>query len=323
MRVHAIIFPGQGSQSVGMGRDLAAAFAPAREVFGEVDEVLKQKLSKLMFEGPAEDLILTENAQPALMAMSMAVLRVLEREGGFRLEDKATLVAGHSLGEYTALAAAGTFTLADAARLLRRRGEAMQRAVPAGAGAMAALLGAELPQAQSICAEAAVLRHEDGSEERQVVEAANDNGGGQIVISGDLAAVERAIALAKERGVRRAMKLPVSAPFHCKLMAPAARVMRDALERTEMRPPVVPVVANVTAERATDPDELRSLLVQQVTGLVRWRECMLAAMAVGIDSFVELGAGKVLSGLAKRIDPDLATMSAGTPSEIEALLKSI
>lgn len=323
MRVHAFMFPGQGSQAVGMGRDLAAAFVPAREVFQEVDEVLKQRLSKLMFEGPAEHLTLTENAQPALMATSMAVLRTLEREGGFALEDKATLVLGHSLGEYTALAAAGTFTLADAARLLRRRGEAMQGAVPPGAGAMAALLGVDLPQTQAICADAAVLRREDGSEERQVVEAANDNGGGQVVISGDRAAVERAVGLAKERGVRRAMLLPVSAPFHCRLMAPAARVMQDALGETEMLPPAVPVVANVSAERATDPDDIRKLLVQQVTGTVRWRECMLAAMAVGIDSFVELGAGKVLSGLAKRINPDIAVMSAGTPSEIEALLKTI
>ncbi len=323
MPVHAFIFPGQGSQAVGMGRDLAAAFAAAREVFGEVDEVLKQKLSKLMFEGPAEQLTLTENTQPALMAMSLAVLRVVEHEGGFRLADKAVLVAGHSLGEYSALAAAGSLTVAATAGLLRRRGTAMQEAVPAGEGAMAALLGAELEQVRSICADAAVLRHEDGREERQVVEAANDNGGGQVVISGDRAAVERAMALAKERGVRRAMLLPVSAPFHCSLMQPAADAMRDALGQADLHAPSVPVVANVTAERATDPAEIRDLLVRQVTGLVRWRESMLACAAMGVDSFVELGAGKVLAGLARRIDPDVSAMSAGTPAEIEAVLKAL
>ena len=321
MPVHAFIFPGQGSQATGMGRDLAAAFAPAREVFGEVDEVLKQKLSKLMFEGPAEALTLTENTQPALMAMSMAVLRVLEHEGGFRLVDKAVLVAGHSLGEYSALAAAGSLTLSEAALLLRRRGTAMQDAVAPGEGAMAALLGVELEQAQTICTDAAVLVHEDGTEERQVVEAANDNGGGQVVISGHRAAVERAVELAKARGVRRAMLLPVSAPFHCALMAPAADVMADALERATLRPLEVPVVANVTAERATDPDEIRGLLVRQVTSTVRWRESILACTAMGVDSFLELGAGKVLSGLVRRISPESAAASAGTPSEIEAMLK--
>jgi [acyl-carrier-protein] S-malonyltransferase len=323
MPVHAFIFPGQGSQVVGMGRDLAAAFAPAREVFGEVDEVLKQKLSKLMFEGPAETLTLTENTQPALMAMSLAALRVLESEGGFRLADKAVLVAGHSLGEYSALAAAGSLTLADTARLLRQRGAAMQDAVPAGEGAMAALLGVELKQAEAICADAAVLVHEDGREERQVVEAANDNGGGQVVISGHRAAVERAVELAKTRGVRRAMLLPVSAPFHCALMAPAADVMRDALGQVAMQIPNVPVVANVTAERATDPDEIRALLVRQVTETVRWRECILACTAMGVDSFLELGAGKVLSGLVRRISPDSTAASAGTPAEIEAMLRTL
>ena len=323
MPVHAFIFPGQGSQVVGMGRDLAAAFAPAREVFGEVDEVLKQKLSKLMFEGPAETLTLTENTQPALMAMSLATLRVLESEGGFRLADKAVLVAGHSLGEYSALAAAGSLTLADTARLLRQRGAAMQDAVPAGEGAMAALLGVELKQAEAICADAAVLVHEDGREERPVVEAANDNGGGQVVISGHRAAVERAVELAKTRGVRRAMLLPVSAPFHCALMAPAADVMRDALGQVAMQIPNVPVVANVTAERATDPDEIRALLVRQVTETVRWRECILACTAMGVDSFLELGAGKVLSGLVRRISPDSTAASAGTPAEIEAMLRTL
>ncbi|MGI4953601.1 MAG: ACP S-malonyltransferase [Janthinobacterium lividum] len=323
MPVHAFIFPGQGSQSVGMGRDLAAAFAPAREVFGEVDEILKQKLSKLMFEGPGETLTLTENTQPALMAMSMAVLRVIESEGGFRLEDKAVLVAGHSLGEYSALAAAGSFGVAEAARLLRLRGQAMQAAVPAGDGAMAALLGVDVEQAAAVCADAALLTREDGTTETQVVQVANDNGGGQVVISGHREAVERAVALAKERGVRRAMLLPVSAPFHCALMAPAAEVMRDALGEAGLREPVVPLVANVTAERVTAPDEIRQLLVEQVTGTVRWRECLLAAAGMGVDSFVELGAGKVLSGLVRRVLPEAASMAAGTPAEIEAVLKGL
>ena len=267
--------------------------------------------------------MLTENTQPALMAMSLAVLRVLEAEGGWRLEDKAALVAGHSLGEYSALAAAGTFGLADTARLLRLRGTAMQKAVPAGEGAMAALLGVEMEAVAAICADAAVLVHEDGREERQVVEAANDNGGGQVVISGDRAAVERAVALAKERGVRRAMLLPVSAPFHCALMQPAADAMREALGDAALRAPIVPLVANVTAERATEPTDIRDLLVRQVTGTVRWRECVLAAMAMGVDSFVELGAGKVLTGLVRRIAPEAASMSAGTPSEIETMLRGL
>ena len=328
MAVHAFIFPGQGSQVVGMGRDLAAAFASAREVFGEVDEVLKQKLSTLMFEGPGEALTLTENTQPALMAMSLAVLRVLEVEGGFRLEEKAALVAGHSLGEYSALAAAGAFGLAETARLLRLRGAAMQRAVPAGEGAMAALLGVEIEQVRAICLEAAVLVREDGSTVIEVVEAANDNGGGQVVISGARAAVERAVVVAKGQGVRRAMLLPVSAPFHCALMAPAADAMRDALGEAVMRAPVVPVVANVTAERVTEVGEIRELLVRQVTGMVRWRESVLAAMAMGVDSFVELGAGKVLSGLVRRIAPEsgevkVGVMSAGTAAEIEIVLRGL
>ena len=323
MPVHAFIFPGQGSQAAGMGRDLAAAFAAAREVFGEVDEVLKQKLSKLMFEGPPEELTLTENTQPALMAMSLAVLRVVESEGGFRLADKAVLVAGHSLGEYSALAAAGAMGIADTATLLRLRGSAMQKAVPAGEGAMAALLGVELDTAEAICRDASMLVHEDGTEERQVVEAANDNGGGQVVISGHTAAVERAVALAKERGVRRAMLLPVSAPFHCALMAPAADAMRDALGEARIVEPIIPVIANVTAERVTAPDEIRDLLVRQVTGTVRWRECIQACVAMGVDSFVELGSGKVLSGLVRRIAPEARAASAGTPAEIEALLKGL
>ena len=323
MPVHAFVFPGQGSQAIGMGRELAAAFPTAREVFQEVDDALKQKLAKLMWEGEPYDLTLTENAQPALMAVSIATLRVMEREGGWQLADKAVLVAGHSLGEYSALAAAGSFGLGQAAQLLRLRGQAMQKAVPPGEGAMAVLLGAELDQARAFCEEAATWTAEDGSTVRQVVEPANDNGGGQIVISGHAEAVERAVALAKERGIKRAMLLPVSAPFHCALMAPAADAMRDALGEAEMAAPIVPLVANVTAERAMDPAEIRGLLVKQVAGMVRWRECVLACAAMGVDSFVELGAGKVLTGLAKRIVPDARAMAAGTPAEVEAALKAL
>lgn len=316
----AFTFPGQGSQAPGMGRDLAAAFPAAREVFEEVDETLKQKLSKLMFEGPAEELTLTANAQPALMAVSLAVVRVLETEGGFRLAERVALVAGHSLGEYAALAAAGTFDLPTAARLLRLRGEAMQKAVPAGEGAMAALLGAEFDQAKAICAEAAA---DPVTGKREVVELANDNGGGQIVISGHATAVDRAIEAAKAAGVKRAMKLPVSAPFHCSLMAPAADAMAEALERATMQAPAVPVVANVTATKATDPAEIRDLLVKQVTGTVRWRECILAMVEMGCDRFVEIGSGKVLTGLMKRLAPEATAGAVGTPADIEAFLKSL
>jgi [acyl-carrier-protein] S-malonyltransferase len=321
MSVTAFIFPGQGSQFVGMGRDLAAAFAPAREVFDEIDETLKQKLSKLMFEGPAEALTLTENTQPALMALSLAVVRVLEREAGLRLGDVAALVAGHSLGEYSALVAAGSLGVAEGARLLRLRGQAMQAAVPEGVGAMAALLGVEMAQAAEICADAAVLRQEGQADQRQVVQPANDNGGGQVVISGHRAAVERAVDLAKQRGVKRAMLLPVSAPFHCALMAPAADAMAEALEGTVLLAPVVPLVANVTAAKVRDPDEIRRLLVAQVTGTVRWRESVAACIGMGVDRFVELGAGRVLSGLVKRMAPDAVSLSAGSPGEIEALVK--
>ncbi|WP_439578432.1 ACP S-malonyltransferase [Elioraea sp.] len=314
MPVRAFVFPGQGSQAVGMGRELAAAFAPAREVFEEVDEALKQKLSALMFEGPAEALTLTANAQPALMAMSLAVVRVIEHEARVPIDTAAILVAGHSLGEYSALAAAGAFDVAAAAWLLRLRGEAMQQAVAPGVGAMAALLGVELDQARAICAEAA---------QGEVVEVANDNGGGQVVISGAAAAVERAIALAKAKGVRRALPLSVSAPFHCALMAPAADAMAKALAAQPPRPPLVPVVANVTARPVSDPVEIRDLLVQQVTAAVRWRESVAAMRAEGVDTVVELGAGKVLAGLVKRIDPDLAASSVGTPAEIEAFLKTV
>jgi [acyl-carrier-protein] S-malonyltransferase len=321
MPVNAFIFPGQGSQFVGMGRDLAAAFAAAREVFDEVDETLKQRLSKLMFEGPAETLTLTENAQPALMAVSMAVVRVLARDGGVRVADRAVLVAGHSLGEYSALAAAEALDVATVARLLRLRGEAMQAAVAPGEGAMAALLGVEMAVCAEICAEAAVLKRPGEPDVRQVVAAANDNGGGQVVISGHKAAVERAVEIAKLRGVKRAMLLPVSAPFHCALMAPAADAMAQALEEVTLRRPVVPVIANVTAAKVTAPDDIKRHLVAQVTGTVRWRESMMAALDMGVDSFIELGAGKVLTGLVKRIAPDARGLNAGTPADIEALLK--
>jgi [acyl-carrier-protein] S-malonyltransferase len=319
MPVHAFIFPGQGSQAVGMGRGLAAAFPAAREVFEEVDETLKQKLAKLMFEGPLEELTLTENAQPALMAHSLATLRVLEREGGFWLADKAVVVAGHSLGEYSALAAAGSFSIAAAARLLRLRGEAMQRAVSPGEGAMAALLGAELPLAREICAEAA----EDEEGNKQVIDPANDNGGGQVVISGHRAAVERAMEIAKVKDVRRAMLLPVSAPFHCALMAPAADAMAAALEKNPPAAPAVPVIANASAAKATESAEIVRLLVRQVTETVRWRESVQTMLDLGVDSFVELGAGKVLSGLVRRIAPDAPATSAGTPAEVEQLLKAL
>jgi [acyl-carrier-protein] S-malonyltransferase len=318
MPVHAFVFPGQGSQAMGMGRDLAAAFLAAREVFEEVDDALDQRLAKLMFEGPAEALMLTENAQPALMAHSLAVLRVLEREGGISLDRRAAMVAGHSLGEYSALAAAHAFDLSTAARLLRRRGEAMQRAVPAGLGAMAALIGTDLEQARRICAAAA-----EGPAGREVIEPANDNGGGQVVISGHRGAVERAAGIAAAAGVRRTMLLPVSAPFHCALMAPAADVMAEALAETTLQPPVVPVVANVSAATTREPAEIRDLLVRQVTATVRWRESVLAMIAAGVESFVELGVGKVLTGLARRIAPEAQVAAAGTPAEIEALLKAL
>ena len=316
----AFTFPGQGSQAPGMGRDLAAAFPAARHLFQEVDDALNQKLAKLMFEGQPEELTLTANAQPALMAMSLAVLRVLEAEGGFDLGAKVALVAGHSLGEYAALAAAGCFDVPTAARLLRLRGEAMQKAVPAGEGAMAALLGAEMDQALAICAAAAT---DPLTGEKQVVEVANDNGGGQIVISGAAAAVERAIEASKAAGVKRAMKLPVSAPFHCALMAPAADAMAEALENATMVAPRVPVVANVSAAKATDPAEIRSLLVRQVTGTVRWRECILAMGEMGCDRFVEVGSGKVLTGLMKRLMPDATASAINTPADIEAFLKTV
>jgi [acyl-carrier-protein] S-malonyltransferase len=322
MPVYGFIFPGQGSQVVGMGRDLAAAFPTAREVFEEVDETLKQRLSRLMFEGPGEELVLTENAQPALMAHSLAVLRVLEKEGGFTLRQKVAVVAGHSLGEYSALAAAGSFSVAEAARLLKLRGQAMQRAVPAGEGAMAALLGADMAQVEAVCAEASRVPDSE-TDEREVIAPANDNGAGQIVVSGHRSAVERALSIATSQGVRRAMLLPVSAPFHCALMAPAAEAMAEALQATPPSVPVVPLVANVSAAKATDPVVIRDLLVRQVTAMVRWRESVDAMVGMGVDSFVELGAGKILSGLVRRIAPDAATAAAAAPAEVEAVLKAL
>jgi len=310
----AFVFPGQGSQAVGMGRELAEAFPVARQVFEEVDDALSQKLSVLMAEGPEADLTLTENAQPALMAVSLAVVRVLESEGGLDLAKAASFVAGHSLGEYSALAAAGTFSVADTARLLKIRGQAMQKAVPVGVGAMAALLGAELDLAHEIAAAAA---------EGEVCEAANDNGGAQVVVSGHKGAVERAMKIAGERGVKRAVLLPVSAPFHCSLMQPAADAMAEALATVTMSAPRVPLVANVTAGRVTAPDEIRDLLVRQVTGTVRWRESVLFMKAEGVTSLVELGSGKVLGGLARRIDKELTGSSVGTPADVETFLKSL
>ena len=311
--MRAFIFPGQGSQAVGMGVELAAASTAARAVFEEVDDALGQTLSRIMTEGPADDLMLTENAQPAIMANAIAVLRVLEGEGGIRLADKADFVAGHSLGEYSALCGAQAFDLATTARLLKLRGQAMQAAVPVGVGAMAALIGADFALAEAICADAA---------EGEVCQAANDNGGGQVVISGHKAAVERAMALSKERGVKRAIPLPVSAPFHCSLMQPAADAMADALAKANVRAPLVPVYANVTAAPASSPEEIRDLLVRQVTGTVRWRESIEAMWAAGVTDYVEFGA-KVLGPMVKRIAPDANTVSIVTMADVEAFAATL
>lgn len=310
----AFVFPGQGSQAVGMGADLAAAFGTARDVFQEVDEALKQNLSKLMREGPESELVLTENAQPALMAVSMAVVRIIEKDGGKPLASLASHVAGHSLGEYSALAAAGSLDLSDAARLLKLRGQSMQKAVPVGIGAMAALLGIELEPAQEACKEAA---------QGEVVAVANDNGGGQVVVSGHKEAVERAIEAAKARGCKRGMLLPVSAPFHCPLMQPAADAMKEALEKVSLRTPAVPLVANVLAAEITEPGAIKQRLVEQVTGLVRWRESVQFMKASHVEVLVECGSGKVLSGLVKRIDKEMTGMALNTPADIEAFLKGV
>ncbi len=310
----AFVFPGQGSQAVGMGADLAAAFGTARDVFAEVDEALKQNLSKLMREGPESELILTENAQPALMAVSMAVVRILEKDGGKPLQMLASHVAGHSLGEYSALAAAGALKLADAARLLKLRGQSMQKAVPVGVGAMAALLGIELGPAEEACKEAALC---------EVVAVANDNGGGQVVVSGHKAAVERAIEAAKARGCKRGMLLPVSAPFHCPLMQPAADAMKAALEKVELATPRIPLIANVLASEVTQPSAIKQHLVEQVTGLVRWRESVQYMKSSGVEALVECGTGKVLSGLVKRIDREMTGTALNAPADIEAFLKTV
>jgi [acyl-carrier-protein] S-malonyltransferase len=305
----AFIFPGQGSQSVGMGKALAEAYPAARAVFDEIDAALSQKLSHLMFEGPLDELTLTANAQPALMAVSMAAMRVLEAEAGVDLKTAAACVAGHSLGEYSALAAAGSLSISDAARLLRIRGNAMQAAVPAGVGAMAALLGLDFETADAIAREAA---------EGDVCQAANDNGGGQVVVSGHKAAVERAIALAQAKGAKRAMLLPVSAPFHCSLMQPAADAMAKALAKVTVNSPAVPLVANVKAGFASDPAEIKALLVRQVTGTVRWRESVQFMATEGVTHFVEIGAGRVLNGLVKRIAEGVTAAAVGTPADIAA-----
>ena len=305
----AFVFPGQGSQAVGMGKTLAASFAPAREVFEEVDGALGEKLSAVIFEGPADTLTLTENAQPGLMAMSLAVLRVLEAEAGLNLKRDAKFVAGHSLGEYSALAAAGALSIADTARLLRTRGRAMHKAVPVGVGAMAALLGLDFEQASVVAAEAA---------QGQICQAANDNGGGQVVVSGDKAAVERAVEFAKQKGAKRAMLLPVSAPFHCALMQPAAEAMADALSNVQVNVPAVPVVANVQAKPLSDPIAITGALVAQVTGTVRWRESVLHMADAGVKTFYEIGAGRVLSGLIKRIAEGATASAVGTPEDVAA-----
>jgi [acyl-carrier-protein] S-malonyltransferase len=311
--IRAFVFPGQGSQAVGMGSDLAQAFATARDVFQEVDEALKQNLSKLMREGPESDLVLTENAQPALMAVSMAIARILEKDGGKPLTALASHVAGHSLGEYSALAAAGALQLADAARLLKLRGQSMQKAVPVGVGAMAALLGIELEPAQEACKEAAL---------GEVVAVANDNGGGQVVVSGHKAAVERTIEVAKTKGAKRGMLLPVSAPFHCSLMQPAADAMKAALETVPLATPRMPLVANVLASEVTEPTAIKQRLVEQVTGLVRWRESVQYMKSQDVEMLVECGSGKVLSGLVRRIDKDMTGLALNTPADIEAFLKT-
>jgi [acyl-carrier-protein] S-malonyltransferase len=310
----AFIFPGQGSQSVGMGKALAESFPQARAVFDEVDDALSQKLSSVMWEGPAEDLTLTANTQPALMAVSLAAIRVLEAEAGLDLKQHAAFVAGHSLGEYSALAAAGSLSIADTARLLRIRGNAMQSAVPVGQGAMAALLGLEFDAALEVARAAA---------QGEVCDAANDNGGAQVVVSGHKSAVERAVAIAQEKGAKRAVMLAVSAPFHCALMQPAADAMREALANVKVNAPVVPVVANVEAAPITDPDAIRDALVRQVTGTVRWRESVAYMASQGVEAFYEVGSGKVLTGLVKRIATGASAVAIGSPDDVTAFKASL
>jgi [acyl-carrier-protein] S-malonyltransferase len=310
----AFVFPGQGSQAIGMGQALSEAFPAARHTFEEIDDALGQRLSRLMAEGPEADLTLTENAQPALLAVSLAVLRVLEEEGGLDIAATAACAAGHSLGEYSALTAARAFDLGDAARLLKTRGRAMQAAVPVGFGGMAALLGADLEAARALA---------DAAAEGEVCAPANDNAPDQVVLSGHATAIERAVSLAPDHGIRRAIPLQVSAPFHCSLMAPAADVMQKALAGVDVSPPVIPVIANITARPAEDPGAICRLLVEQVTGMVRWRECVLAMKDLGVDTLVEIGAGKVLSGLTRRIDRDLNAVSVSDPAGVEAFLRTV
>jgi len=312
--VKAFVFPGQGSQTVGMGSKLLAAFSIARETLEEVDDALGQNLTKLIAEGPAEQLMLTQNAQPAIMAVSLAVLRVLHKEGDRSISQCCDFVAGHSLGEYSSLAASEVFTLEDTARLLRFRGDAMQTAVPVGEGGMAALLGASLDQAHEIANDAALGK---------VCTPANDNAPGQIVLSGEMGAIDRAIEIARERGIRKCIKLPVSAPFHCKLMQPAAVVMENKLATVKLLRPLVPVVANVTAKTVEDPDTIQRLLIEQVTCMVRWRESIITMRDSGVDTIVEIGPGKVLSGLTKRIDRDITTMNVENPDDVETFLKTM
>ena len=309
----AFLFPGQGSQAVGMGKPIADAFAAAREVFQEVDDALSQRLSRLMWEGPESDLTLTENAQPAIMAASIAILRVLQKEGGLDVARHARLVAGHSLGEYSALSAAGAFSLADTARLLKARGRAMQSAVPVGEGAMVALIGADIDAAEAVSREV--------SAGGGVCVVANDNAPGQVVLSGSKDAMDRVADIAKAKGIKRAIPLSVSAPFHCPLMQPAADAMREALSAVTIRPLAVPVLANVTAAEASEPETVRRLLVEQVTGRVRWRESILALKGYGVETTVEIGGNKVLTGMVKRIDKELQTVTLDTPAEIEAFAK--
>lgn len=311
----AFVFPGQGSQFIGMGKDLAEAFRDARETFEEVNDAIGKDLFKLMTEGAESDLNLTENTQPALMAVSMAVANVVMRQGGIQLGKAVKFVAGHSLGEYSALTCVGALELSRTAKLLQTRGQAMQRAVPVGQGSMAAILGLDLPDVQAITAEA--TKQIGGG---KIVETANDNSPGQVVISGHKEAVALAMELASAKGAKRAIELPVSAPFHCTLMAPAAHQMSYALADTNIRPPVVPCVANVTASAVSEPHEIRRLLVDQITGMVRWRESVLWMKEQGVTEMIELGAGKVLSGLIKRIDKDIACDSVGTPEQVEALI---
>tara|TARA_Y100001934_G_scaffold56829_1_gene70270 strand:- start:46539 stop:47492 length:954 start_codon:yes stop_codon:yes gene_type:complete len=314
----AFVFPGQGSQAVGMGKELADAFPEARLVFEEVDETLKQNLSRVMFEGPKDQLVLTANAQPALMAMSVAIMRVIEKEGNLKLLDIASYVAGHSLGEYSALTVAGALSLADTSRLLKLRGTAMQIAVPIGEGAMAALMGPSVQETEEIAA-AAVEMGADG----EVCDVANDNAPGQVVVSGSTAAVERAVQIGAERGAKRSVMLPVSAPFHCGLMQPAADAMENVLTTTTISPPSVPIITNVSADEVRDPEVIRKNLVMQVTARVRWRESVMNLKNKEVDTLVEAGAGKVLSGLARRIDRDFLSISIQGPEDIEAFLASL